>query len=67
MIRPKTNAERPADLVFDTAGGEALRAAAVGSAPRIVSVAEEAEGVAFARLSELGKRGKVVLEPAAAG
>ena len=32
------------DLVFDTAGGDALRAA-VGSAPRIVSVAEEADGV----------------------
>ena len=88
-----------ADLVFDTAGGEALKAA-VGSASRVVSIAEEADGVtyfvvepnrdqlvelarradtgelkpeidstfsleeassAFARLSERGKRGKVVL------
>lgn len=87
------------DLVFDTVGGDAL-AEAVGSAPRVVSVAEEADGVtyfvvepsrtqlaelarradagalkpaidsvfpldearaAFARLSERGKRGKVVL------
>jgi NADPH:quinone reductase-like Zn-dependent oxidoreductase len=87
------------DLVFDTVGGEALKAA-VGSAPRVVSVVEETEGVtyfvvepsrttleelsrradagqlrpaidsvfpldearaAFARLSERGKRGKVVL------
>src|SRR5215471_1604685 len=32
------------ELVFDTVGGRAL-AAAVGSAPRVVSVAEEAEGV----------------------
>jgi NADPH:quinone reductase-like Zn-dependent oxidoreductase len=87
------------DLVFDTVGGEAL-AEAVGSAPRVVSVAEDADGVtyfvvepnraqlvelarradagelrptidsvfpledaraAFARLSERGKHGKVVL------
>jgi NADPH:quinone reductase-like Zn-dependent oxidoreductase len=85
--------------VFDTVGGEAL-AAAIRAAPRVVSVAEEAEGAtyfvvepsrqqlielaqradrgglkpeidsvfeleealaAFARLSERGKRGKVVL------
>jgi NADPH:quinone reductase-like Zn-dependent oxidoreductase len=90
------------ELVFDTVGGAAL-AAAVGSAPRVVSVAEEAEGVsyfivepnreqllelagradagelepeidsvfeledalaAFARVSEHGKRGKVVLRVA---
>jgi NADPH:quinone reductase-like Zn-dependent oxidoreductase len=89
----------PSDLVFDTAGGDALKAA-VGSASRVVSIAEEADGVtyfvveanrdqlvelarradagelkpeidstfplddassAFARLSERGKRGKVVL------
>lgn len=87
------------DLVFDTVGGDALEAA-VGSASRIVSIAEEADGVtyfvvepnraqlvelarradagelkpeidstfpldeadaAFARLSERGKHGKVVL------
>jgi NADPH:quinone reductase-like Zn-dependent oxidoreductase len=90
------------DLVFDTVGGAAL-AAAIGSAPRVVSVAEEAEGViyfvvepnreqllklagradageleteidsvfeledalaAFARVSERGKHGKVVLRVA---
>jgi NADPH:quinone reductase-like Zn-dependent oxidoreductase len=90
------------ELIFDTVGGAAL-AAAVGSAPRIVSVAEEAEGVsyfvvepnhaqllelagraeagevepeidsvfeledapaAFARVSERGKHGKVVLRVA---
>jgi NADPH:quinone reductase-like Zn-dependent oxidoreductase len=39
-------AEGPAELVFDTVGGEAL-AAAVGSAPRVVSVAEEADGVTY--------------------
>jgi NADPH:quinone reductase-like Zn-dependent oxidoreductase len=93
------------DLVFDTVGGDAL-AAAVGSAPRVVSIAEEADGVtyfivepsraqlvelarradagelepaidsvfllgearaAFARLSERGKRGKVVLVPSSSG
>jgi NADPH:quinone reductase-like Zn-dependent oxidoreductase len=93
---------KPCELIFDTVGGAAL-AAAVGSAPRIVSVAEEAEGVsyfvvepnrkqllelagradagelqpeidsvfeleqapaAFARVSEHGKRGKVVLRVA---
>jgi hypothetical protein len=57
MIRPKKNAERPADLVFDTAGG-ALRVAAVGSAPRIVSVAEEYEGVAYFVVEP--KRGQLV-------
>jgi NADPH:quinone reductase-like Zn-dependent oxidoreductase len=90
------------ELIFDTVGGAAL-AAAVGSAPRVVSVAEEAEGVtyfivepnrdqllelarpadagelepeidsvfeledapaAFARVSERGKHGKVVLRVA---
>jgi NADPH:quinone reductase-like Zn-dependent oxidoreductase len=34
------------DLVFDTVGGELL-AAAVGSAPRVVSVAEEAGGATY--------------------
>jgi NADPH:quinone reductase-like Zn-dependent oxidoreductase len=92
--------EEPAELIFDTVGGEALTAA-VGSAPRVVSVAEEADGAvyfvvepnreellelarladdgklrpeidstfeledapaAFARVSERGKRGKVVLQ-----
>jgi NADPH:quinone reductase-like Zn-dependent oxidoreductase len=92
----------PCELIFDTVGGDAL-AAAVGSAPRVVSVAEEAEGVtyfvvepnreqlleitgradtgelrpeidsvfeledapaAFARVSERGKHGKVVLRVA---
>lgn len=91
--------EEPCELIFDTVGGEAL-AAAIGSAPRVVSVAEEAEGAsyfivepnreelvelaqradagelrpeidsvfeledapaAFARVSERGKHGKVVL------
>ena len=36
----------PCDLVFDTVGGDVL-ASAVGSAPRVVSVAEEAEGVTY--------------------
>jgi NADPH:quinone reductase-like Zn-dependent oxidoreductase len=36
----------PCELIFDTVGGKAL-AAAVGSAPRVVSVAEEAEGVSY--------------------
>jgi NADPH:quinone reductase-like Zn-dependent oxidoreductase len=92
----------PCELVFDTVGGEAL-AAAIGSAPRVVSVAEEIEGAryfvvepnrdelvelarradtgelrpevdsvfeledalaAFARVSERGKHGKVVLRVA---
>jgi NADPH:quinone reductase-like Zn-dependent oxidoreductase len=51
-----------AELVFDTAGGAAL-AAAVGSAPRVVSVAEEADGVTYfvvepnrEQLVELGRR-----------
>jgi NADPH:quinone reductase-like Zn-dependent oxidoreductase len=90
------------DLIFDTVGGRGL-AAAVGLGPRVVSVAEEAEGAtffivepnreqllelaaradagelrpeidsvfelddapaAFARLSERGKHGKVVLRVA---
>jgi len=94
--------EEPCELIFDTVGGEAL-AAAVGSAPRVVSVTEEAEGAsyfivepnreellelarradagelrpeidsvfeledapaAFARVSERGKHGKVVLRVA---
>jgi NADPH:quinone reductase-like Zn-dependent oxidoreductase len=38
--------DESADLVFDTVGGEVL-AGAVGSAPRVVSVAEEAEGVTY--------------------
>jgi NADPH:quinone reductase-like Zn-dependent oxidoreductase len=92
----------PCELIFDTVGGPAL-AAAVGLGPRVVSVAEEAEGViffivepnreqlvelaaradagelrpeidsvfeledapaAFARVSERGKHGKVVLRVA---
>lgn len=94
--------EEPCELIFDTVGGEAL-AAAIGSGPRVVSVAEEAEGAsyfivepnreellelarradtgelrpeidsvfeledapaAFARVSERGKHGKVVLRVA---
>jgi NADPH:quinone reductase-like Zn-dependent oxidoreductase len=54
--------DQPCDLVFDTAGGEAL-AAAIGSALRIVSVAEEADHVTYfivesnhAQLIELGRR-----------
>jgi hypothetical protein len=39
-------ADQPADLVFDTAGGDRL-AAAIGSAPRIVSVAEETDQVTY--------------------
>jgi len=39
-------ADGPCDLVFDTAGGDAL-AAAVGSAARVVSIAEEADGVTY--------------------
>jgi NADPH:quinone reductase-like Zn-dependent oxidoreductase len=38
--------EEPCELIFDTVGGEVL-AAAVGSAPRVVSVAEEAQGVSY--------------------
>jgi NADPH:quinone reductase-like Zn-dependent oxidoreductase len=34
------------DLVFDTIGGEALKAS-IGSAPRVVSVAEEAQGAIY--------------------
>jgi NADPH:quinone reductase-like Zn-dependent oxidoreductase len=54
--------DQPCDLVFDTAGGDAL-AAAIGSAPRIVSVAHEADHVTYfivehnrAQLIELGQR-----------
>jgi NADPH:quinone reductase-like Zn-dependent oxidoreductase len=54
--------DQSCDLVFDTAGGDAL-AAAIGSAPRIVSVAEEADQVTYfivehnrAQLIELGRR-----------
>jgi NADPH:quinone reductase-like Zn-dependent oxidoreductase len=92
----------PCELIFDTVGGEVLEAA-IGAAPRVVSVAEETEGAtyfvvepnreqllelarrtdagelrpqidsvfelgealaAFARVSERGKRGKVVLRVA---
>jgi NADPH:quinone reductase-like Zn-dependent oxidoreductase len=52
----------PSDLVFDTAGGDALKAA-VGSASRVVSIAEEADGVTYfvvepnrAQLVELARR-----------
>jgi NADPH:quinone reductase-like Zn-dependent oxidoreductase len=38
--------DEPCELVFDTVGGEML-AAAIGSASRAVSVAEEAEGVTY--------------------
>jgi NADPH:quinone reductase-like Zn-dependent oxidoreductase len=94
--------QEPCELIFDTVGGDALDAA-VGSAQRVVSVADEAEGVtyfvvrpnreqllalagradigaltpeidsvfeladapaAFARVSERGKHGKVVLRVA---
>jgi D-arabinose 1-dehydrogenase-like Zn-dependent alcohol dehydrogenase len=47
-------ANEPCDLVFDTVGGDVL-ARAIGSAPRVVSVAEEAAG------DQRGKRVKVVL------
>jgi NADPH:quinone reductase-like Zn-dependent oxidoreductase len=36
----------PCELIFDTVGGAAL-AAAISSAPRVVSIAEEAEGVSY--------------------
>ena len=45
-LRQLAAADDSADLVFDTVGGEVL-AGAVGSAPRVVSVAEEAEGVTY--------------------
>ena len=55
-------ADGPCDLVFDTAGGDAL-AAAVGCASRVVSIAEEADGVTYfvvepsrAQLVELARR-----------
>lgn len=55
-------ADGPCDLVFDTVGGDRL-AAAVGSAPRVVSIAEEADGVTYfvvepnrAELAELARR-----------
>lgn len=38
--------EEPCELVFDTVGGEVL-AAAIGSAPRVVSVAEETGGARY--------------------
>jgi NADPH:quinone reductase-like Zn-dependent oxidoreductase len=38
--------KEPCELIFDTVGGEVL-ATAVGSAPRVVSVAEDAEGVSY--------------------
>jgi NADPH:quinone reductase-like Zn-dependent oxidoreductase len=38
--------DEPCELIFDTVGGAAL-AAAVGSGPRVVSVAEEAEGASY--------------------
>jgi NADPH:quinone reductase-like Zn-dependent oxidoreductase len=54
--------DQPCDLVFDTVGGDAL-ATAIGSAPRVVSVAEEADGVTYfvvepnrTQLIELGRR-----------
>jgi NADPH:quinone reductase-like Zn-dependent oxidoreductase len=60
-------ADEPCDLVFDTVGGDTL-AAAAHSASRVVSVAEEAEGVTYfvvepsrpqlvelARLADAGK------------
>jgi NADPH:quinone reductase-like Zn-dependent oxidoreductase len=64
-------AEERSDLVFDTVGGDML-AAAVGSAPRVVSVAEETEGVTYfvvepnrAQLGELARRADAgELEPA---
>ncbi|MCA1843114.1 MAG: zinc-binding dehydrogenase [Actinobacteria bacterium] len=55
----------PCDLVFDTVGGDAL-AQAVGSAPRVVSVAEEVAGATFfivepnrAELVELARRAEL--------
>jgi NADPH:quinone reductase-like Zn-dependent oxidoreductase len=39
-------ADEPCELVFDTVGGDVL-ARSIGSAPRVVSVAEEAEGTAY--------------------
>jgi NADPH:quinone reductase-like Zn-dependent oxidoreductase len=64
-------ADEACDLVFDTVGGELL-AAALGAAPRVVSVAEEAEGATYfvvepnrAQLVELGRLADVgELEPA---
>jgi NADPH:quinone reductase-like Zn-dependent oxidoreductase len=38
--------DEPCDLVFDTVGGDVL-AEAIGSAPRVVSIAEEAPGVTY--------------------
>jgi len=55
----------PCDLVFDTVGGDAL-ARAIGSAPRVVSVAEEMDGVTYfivepnrAELVELARRADI--------
>jgi len=52
----------PCDLIFDTVGGDAL-ARAVGTAPRVVSIAEELDGVTYfivernrAELVELARR-----------
>ena len=64
-------ADEPNALVFDTAGGETL-AAVAGSASRVVSIAEEADGVTYfvvepnrAQLVDLGRRadaGQLVVE-----
>ena len=61
----------PSDLIFDTIGGDAL-AGAVGAGPRVVSVAEEADGATFfivepnraqlVKLAELADAGQ--LQPA---
>jgi NADPH:quinone reductase-like Zn-dependent oxidoreductase len=64
-------ADEASDLVFDTVGGELL-ATAVGSAPRVVSIAEEAEGATYfvvepnrAQLVELARHADAgELEPA---
>jgi len=63
LVRAQIAAEgEPADLVFDTVGGEQLRGA-VGSGARVVSVAEEADGAVYfvvepnrEQLVELAKR-----------
>jgi NADPH:quinone reductase-like Zn-dependent oxidoreductase len=39
-------ADDPSDLIFDTAGGDVL-VGALASAPRVVSIAEEADGVIY--------------------
>jgi len=55
----------PCDLIFDTVGGDAL-ARAVGSGPRVVSVAEEIDGATYfivepnrAELVELARRADI--------